>query len=468
MELIIIGISSECGVTGMELKRDIYRQLQGWKKRKSYKVLELEGARQVGKTFILERFSHEYASYIYINMVGLTGQRFLQCLEEVLSWEPGQILVEKPLHRAFELYRPDFVDQEDLLVVIDEIQDSPVVYSRIREFAREFQCDFIVVGSYLGKTREKEYFLSAGDVETLTMTSLTFPEFLDAFHKRDLYEQIDLYGASDHRDYDELKRYFDIYLHIGGYPEVVKKYIETEDLEACAELQGDLIGIFIKESTRYFESPLETAAFNKVLASIASVMMKEKKGTKDLITDLAGIVYKEESGRITKRTVNYAISWLYLSHQIGYSSKSIDCDNLNIVENCRYYFMDLGIANYFLSLTGALQEAIDGCLCENFVYLMLVDRIKRREIAGQAPWFGTDEKINGELDFYVRSRLDHKNYGLEVKRGNEIATTANHLLENGKLDYVYNLKNTYGGVNGKKYAVPLYLAGRIPFDLGKG
>ena len=241
----------------MELKRDIYLKLLDWKKKNSHKVLELEGARQVGKTFILDSFSKEYKSYIYINMIGSTGQRFLQCLETTLNWEPGQIPVEKPIHKAFELYKPDFVDNDDLLVVIDEIQDSPIVYSKIREFSREFKCHFIVTGSYLGKTREKEYFLSAGDVESLTMTSLTFPEFLDAFHMRDLYENIDLFGASSHEDYDKLKKYFDIYLHIGGYPEVVKTYIETGSIEACADLIENLVAIFVKESTRYFDSPLE-------------------------------------------------------------------------------------------------------------------------------------------------------------------------------------------------------------------
>lgn len=450
----------------MELKRDIYDKLLEWKKRNSHKVLELEGARQVGKTFILNQFSREYESYIYINMIGTTGQRFLRCLETASSWEPGQIPVEKPVHKAFELYDPNFVDDEGLLVVIDEIQDSPVVYSKIREFSRDFNCHFIVTGSYLGKTRDKEYFLSAGDVESLTMTSLTFSEFLDAFQMRELYERIDLFGSSSHEDYDKLKRYFDVYLHIGGYPEVIKTYIETGSIEACADLIENLVAIFVKESTRYFDNPLETAAFDKVFSSIAAMMLKEKKGTKDLITDLTSIIFKEESGKIAKRTVNYAISWLYLSHQIGYCSKSVDCDNLNIVENCRYYFMDLGIANRFLALTGTVQETIDGCLCENFVYLNLIERIKRREIAGQVPWFGTDEKTSGELDFYVRSRLDHKNYGVEVKRGNEIAVTANGLLEKGKLDYVYNLKDTYGGINGRKYAVPLYLAGRIGFGLG--
>ena len=449
----------------MELKRDIYKRLLEWKRENTHKVLELEGARQVGKTFILDKFAKEnYKVQIYVNMAQTSGQEFLACLEQATAWQPGMKRKERPIHEALSLFHGEFEDNKDTIVVIDEIQESSKVYSMIRQFAREFECDFIVTGSYLGKTREKDFFLSAGDVDSLTMTSLTFAEFLEAAGKRELYETIDLYGASDHAQYNELKHWFDVYLHIGGYPEVVKAYLETGNLEQCADIIESLIRIFVKESGRYFESPLETATFEKVFSSIATMMLKEKKGTKDLITDLTSIIFKEESGRIAKKTVNYAISWLYLSHQLGYCSKSVNCDNLNIVENCRYYFMDLGIANYFLSLTGSMQETIDGCLCENFVYLMLLERIRRREIAGQVPWFGTDEESSGELDFYVRSRLNHKNYGLEVKRGNEIAVTANKLLDKGRLDFVYSLKNTYGGINENKRAVPLYLAGRIPFD----
>ena len=453
------------GLNTVELKRDIYKRLLEWKRENTHKVLELEGARQVGKTFILDKFAKEnYKVQIYVNMAQTSGQEFLACLEQATAWQPGMKRKERPIHEALSLFHGEFEDNKDTIVVIDEIQESSKVYSMIRQFAREFECDFIVTGSYLGKTREKDFFLSAGDVDSLTMTSLTFAEFLEAAGKRELYETIDLYGASDHAQYDELKHWFDVYLHIGGYPEVVQAYLETGNLEQCADIIESLIRIFVKESGRYFESPLETATFEKVFSSIATMMLKEKKGTKDLITDLTSIIFKEESGRIAKKTVNYAISWLYLSHQLGYCSKSVNCDNLNIVENCRYYFMDLGIANYFLSLTGSMQETIDGCLCENFVYLMLLERIRRREIAGQVPWFGTDEESSGELDFYVRSRLNHKNYGLEVKRGNEIAVTANKLLDKGRLDFVYSLKNTYGGINENKRAVPLYLAGRIPFD----
>ena len=451
----------------MELKRDIYKELLAWKSKSNHKVLELEGARQVGKTYILEKFAKkEYQSHVYINMIGSSGKDFLQCLETAASWEPGKKRENNPVYKAFQLYDPDFSDCEDLLIVIDEIQESSVVYSKIREFARDFKAHFIVTGSYLGKTREKEYFLSAGDTEVLTMTTLTFPEFLDAFHRRGLYESIDLYGGSDHAGYDELKSYFHIYLQISGYPEVVTTYLESRSIPDCEAMISNLIQIFVKESSRYFDSPLELQMFEKIFSSIAATLLKEKKGTLDLTTDLTKIIFKEESGRITKKMTNYAISWLFLSHQIGYCSMSVDCSNLDIVDNCRYYFNDLGVAGYFLKLTGEPLSIIEGVLCENFVYLELVRRIRKQEIAGQVPWFAIDKRTSGELDFYVRSRIDNMDYGLEVKRGKNRANTANALLERGKLDFIYQLKNTYGGIEDRKYSVPLYLCGRIPFNLG--
>ena len=451
----------------MELKRDIYKELLAWKSKSNHKVLELEGARQVGKTYILEKFAKkEYQSHVYINMIGSSGKDFLQCLETAASWEPGKKRENNPVYKAFQLYDPDFSDCEDLLIGIDEIQESSVVYSKIREFARDFKAHFIVTGSYLGKTREKEYFLSAGDTEVLTMTTLTFPEFLDAFHRRGLYESIDLYGGSDHAGYDELKSYFHIYLQIGGYPEVVTTYLESRSIPDCEAMISNLIQIFVKESSRYFDSPLELQMFEKIFSSIAATLLKEKKGTPDLTTDLTKIIFKEESGRITKKMTNYAISWLFLSHQIGYCSMSVDCSNLDIVDNCRYYFNDLGVAGYFLKLTGEPLSIIEGVLCENFVYLELVRRIRKQEIAGQVPWFAIDKRTSGELDFYVRSRIDNMDYGLEVKRGKNRANTANALLERGKLDFIYQLKNTYGGIEDRKYSVPLYLCGRIPFNLG--
>lgn len=218
----------------IELKRDIYDKLLEWKNLKSGKVLELSGARQVGKTHILKKFAQDHYRYsIYINMVEDTGKAFLRCLQVASEWNPGEERIEKPLHKALGLYDSKFEDRDDVRVIIDEIQDSAEVYSKIRNFSREFICDFIVTGSYLGKTRDKEFFLAAGDVNFLTMTTMTFPEFLDAFGKRAIYNEISLFGESDHALYDELREYFDIYLQIDGYPEVVKIYLEKNNINDC-------------------------------------------------------------------------------------------------------------------------------------------------------------------------------------------------------------------------------------------
>lgn len=459
------------GSMEIELKRDIYEELLQWKKRSSGLVLELEGARQVGKTYILDKFAREqYQQYIYINMIGESGEYFLECYEKAYHRRNVQDEAENGMAAVLKTYAPNFVDSRETIVVIDEIQESPVIYSRIREFAREFSCDFIVTGSYLGKTREKEFFLSAGDTDTLVMGTLSFPEFLGAFGKRDLYETLTLDGKDDHARYDEIKDYFDLYCQLGGYPRVVQNYLETGDLSQSRRLVERIIDIFIKESSRYFESELDIEIFGQLFQAIAIMLLKEKRGTEDLVTDLSKIVFKEESGRVSKKMINHARSWLYLSHVIGYCSKSINCDHLSIVDNCRYYYMDLGVAAYFLRKTGESDTATKGILCENFVYLELLNRLRNTDsIAGTVPWFAVYQQTGGELDFYVRSLLDYKNYGLEVKAGKSAGNTASTLLEAGLLDFLYYLKgNTYGGIteDGKIQTVPLYLAGRVRFDKG--
>ena len=84
------------------------------------------------------------------------------------------------------------------------------------------------------------------------------------------------------------------------------------------------------------------------------------------------------------------------------------------------------------------------------------------EIAGTTPWYALYK--DGELDFFVNSRLNYCNYGIEVKSGRAIGRTANQMLKDGKIQYLYLLKgDTYGGIEEKKYTVLLCLAGRIEF-----
>lgn len=455
----------------MELRRNIYIKLLAWKKENTGRVLELQGARQVGKTYILKKFGKEnFSKMVYINMAENTGKNFLRCISIAMEWEPGKPMEETPVRKALELYDETFKDNKDTVVIIDEIQESAEIYNQIRTLAREFQAYVIVTGSYLGRTMEPDFFLPAGDMDHMVMESMTFDEFLDVFDERELYEKIDLYGKGRAEDYKKLMEYYGIYQKIGGYPAVVACYAEYRDLNKCMGLIGDLINVFADESKRYFEDIIDINMFQKLFNAIALLMMQEKQGIRDLTAELSKIAYQEESGRTTKKMINHAISWLQESHIIGYASKAVDCDYKQIKDNSRYYFLDMGIAYYFLSRTGAPYDVMKGLLTENFVYLVLRRRIENtHEIAGLVPWFASYEKIKGELDFYVRSLVDYKNYGIEVKSTDASAKTARKLLEDGKLDYLYLLKGeTMGGIaDGRIFTVPLCLADRIEFELSK-
>lgn len=450
-----------------DIERDIYKNLITWKMQDSGRVLELSGARQVGKTYILTKFAKEnYRNFIYINMLQASGGRFLECLDQAEQWKVGMPVPEHPLHQAFLYYAPDFSDTKDTIVVVDEIQESSRVFSLIRQFSREFECHFAVTGSYLGKTMEKGYFFSVGDVDVMTLNTLSFGEFLGAWGKRDLFEQTGLYGESDHAVYDELKKYYHIYSQIGGYPAVVNMYIESGSFAKCEQVLHQIVKVFLDESGRYFKDVLEVDLLERLLPAIAQTMVKEKKGSKDLITDLTKLVFKEESNRIMKKSINSAIAWFYHSHVIGYCGMVPEGNIMDMVHSTRFYFMDIGIGRYFLNMAGADPAAISGLVSETFVYRHLKNLVDDRKIAGAEPLFGIYKE--GEIDFFVNSRVDYCNYAVEVKSGNNKGRTATQLLKDGKVSFIYYLKgDTYGGVlEGKVFTTPIYLTERVTFDKG--
>lgn len=370
----------------MELRRDIYEELLKWKKEDSGHVLELRGARQVGKTFIVDKFSREnYSAYLYINMVQTSGREFLACLEAATAWKPGTPRREHPLHDAFLLFDGKFQDKKSTIIVIDEIQESAKVYSLIRQFAREFACHFVVTGSYLGKTVSEEYFQPVGDLDIMTLYTMSFEEFLDALKKRDLAEGMDLYGGSPPQDYNEIKAWYEIYCQIGGYPAVVKKYIGTESIKDAENEIEKIIQVFINESEHYFKDIIEMNMFEQLFPAIAQTMIKEKKGSSDLITELSGIICKEDSGRITKKGINAAIGWLYRSHVIGFCGQATECNPIEITMNRRFYFLDVGVCKYFLDMAGSDAATTRGIVNENFVYIDLLKRTLRRELTWSAP-----------------------------------------------------------------------------------
>ena len=452
----------------MYLKRKIYSKLTEWKELNAQSTLEVNGARQVGKTYMINKFADEnFRHKIYINLFELSGKQFLDCYHQAMEWVPGTKRPENPLHDAFRLYDMDFEDTEDTVIIIDEIQESAEIYNRIREFTRQFKCRFIVTGSYLGRVYDSEFRYSSGDVTKLTIYTLSFEEFLQAYNEELFEGYCKLAKNEDAKDiHVQLKEIYDLYCQVGGYPKVVETYLLTKNLQKA---QGELVKImdtFMNESIRYFTDILDSRVFTQIFLSICRILNREKKGlAEDSISEeLQKIVIKDYSSNISKATCNRAISWLYFSGIIGFCAKITELDILEFKQASRCYFMDLGVANYYLKLTGTDSATLAGALNENYVYVNLKKRQDfPAEIAFETPAFATYK--GGEIDFIAQSLSSDTRYLIEVKAGKGTAATSIKALQNGKADKLVYLKgDTKGGIDKKIETIPIYMLEQYAFS----
>lgn len=441
------------------LKRSAYEQMVKWKQRSGHASLEVSGARQVGKTYLVNKFADEqYRQKIYINMQALSGELFIERLEDVRRDMKNGVVFENPVYELIKRYQPDFVDSPDTVVIIDEIQESADIYNRVREFTRSLNSDFIITGSYLGRVLNKDFKLSAGDLDFIEIRTLDFEEFLTALDRKELYEKMSLYGESDGAVYQELQVLYHDYCQIGGYPGVVLKYLETASIQECKTELVKIIRLFTGESRRYFEDILDDEVYENIFCSIARILAKERKGFSEdsFSEELRSIAVKDYSSNISKASVNRAIDWLYSSGIIGFAGKVMDCNIMDFKAKARCFFMDVGLTSYYLKKAGCPKSIIDGIVNENFVYLDLKRRITEpSEIALEMPAFAT--LGNGEIDFYVKVLESEQTYAVEVKAGKNSAKTATEALEREKVDYVLNLKgDTHGGKADKIITIPIY------------
>ncbi len=448
------------------LKRNAYDRLLKWKERSDHATLEVSGARQVGKTYIVNKFADEqYGKKIYINLLDFSGELFLEKYEGLRNEIRNGLICDNPVYELIRRMHPEFEDTSDTIVIIDEIQESAAIYNRIREFTRQLKSDFIITGSYLGRILNREFKYSAGDLDSLEIHTLDFREFLMALDKEDLYQELDLYGESPEEVYKNLADLYKIYTKIGGYPAVILRYLESGSVEEANTELLKIIKLFTNESKRYFDDILDDEVYDNIFSSVARVLVKEKKGFDEdsFSEELQNIVVKDYSSNISKASVNRAIDWLYSSGIIGFAGKIKDCNILDFKPKARCYFMDIGLTSYFLTHIGCSESDVSGIVNENFVFLDLKRRIvPPGEIALETPAFATMGR--GEIDFYLKSLRTRKTYVIEVKTGKKQSKTVQDILDKRKADYVVYAKgNTHGGVRDNIYTIPIYGIGKFEF-----
>lgn len=439
--------------------RDIQFDLEEWKQEKNHGVLQLEGSRQIGKTTELLKFAcKNYEYVIYANLASdLYGFR------DVVQHGCSPMEFEKYCRRAGY---PHFKNSCHTILIIDEIQVSEQVYNAIRSVASSVDCDVIVTGSYLGQTIKEGYFLPAGTVSYLKMYPLSFAEFCRIFDKEDQFKKIDLFGGSEQSEYDQLFALYDVYRHIGGYPAVVRKYLESGDYDACYQVIADLLNTFENESGNYFQASKEPVIFKAVYRQAMIEMCRERKGSENKVVELVtSIVKSSEKLLVSRDEISNAIAWLIYSGIIGECGCYVDADIMKYQPARRLYYMDCGIACYIGADMEADRGTVEGIITETFVfdelYRLFTERYRRRKVKGDTPSFSVYGQ--NEVDFMLIDR-ENNIYGIEVKTNDGVPRSLKVYMDKKLVDRAIVAKRTNGGCDGGIETIPVFAVGyRFPY-----
>lgn len=388
------------------MRRQIYSKLLAWKIDPDRKPMILNGARQIGKTWILKEFGkYEYKNVAYINCDTTPEMSNLFYDYDI-----------KRLIRGFSSFTGEDIYPGETLIILDEIQEVPRGITSLKYFcenANEYH--IIAAGSLLGvrlrskKDHDRENFgtgFPVGKVDEITMYPMNFLEFVDATGNNNLTSQI-----IEHR-YEELtpfstklKDLLRQYYYVGGMPEVVAKYIKDENLKQVRKIQNRILSDYEQDFSKHVPEnilPKVTMVWN----SMTSQLAKENKKF------VYGVVKKGARAK----DFEDAIQWLI---NAGLIHKVI---RVNKVQRPLKFYEDLSAFKLFVSdlgLLGAMadvtaKEVLTG---ENFFSEYkgaFTEQYVAQEIIslGERLYYYSKENSPLEIDFLVQK---DELYPIEVK-----------------------------------------------------
>ena len=233
----------------MVMKRKIYDQLLDWKKNRHGEVaLLIEGARRIGKSYIVEEFAkREYQSYLLIDFnkaPQLVKEWFDLYLEDL-----DTLFLYLTNHYKVKLYH------RKSLIIFDEVQLCPRARAAIKFLVADGRYDYIETGSLMSIKKNTQGIVIPSEERTLKMHPMDFEEFLWAtgnemlmdFIKK-MYDEKRPMGQAFHRQAMDA---FRLYMIVGGMPQAVKKYVETKDFDEVDVVKRDILGIYRNDIFNY-------------------------------------------------------------------------------------------------------------------------------------------------------------------------------------------------------------------------
>ena len=250
------------------MKRLIYSKLLDWKNRSDHKPLVLEGARQVGKTYILQEFGkNEFENMVYINCENNEAIKQLFAID----FNINRILL------GLEAYSLQKIVPGKTLLFLDEIQELPGGVPSLKYFNENAQnLHIAVAGSLLGIFNLQGQSFPVGKVEILRLYPMTFQEFLMARGKQQL---VDVLQSLDWNIINPLHNIFveelRLYYFVGGMPEAVTKYIEGADVSRVRAIHHEILDAYVRDFAKH--AGKETQRVRLVWDSVPEHLARENK-----------------------------------------------------------------------------------------------------------------------------------------------------------------------------------------------
>ncbi|MBS7407841.1 MAG: ATP-binding protein [Prevotellamassilia sp.] len=251
------------------MKRLIINQLISWKENSQRKPLILNGARQVGKTYILKAFGKlHYRNVAYVN---LDSQKELAKVFEQ-DFNVTRII------RSLSAFLNIHIEPQHTLIVLDEVQECPAALHALKYFCEDApEYHVVVAGSLLGISLHGNSSFPVGKVDMLRMFPLTFEEFLMALGEEQLIKlmkdgETEVIDTLSGRFVDCLRQYY----YTGGMPAVVKEYITSGNLQSVRQLQKQILFDYRRDFSKH--APAEQVPrINLVWDSIPAQLARENK-----------------------------------------------------------------------------------------------------------------------------------------------------------------------------------------------
>ncbi len=428
------------------MKRKFYDFLQEWRKNKEKECLLVKGARQIGKTYIIEKFGKDnYENYIYLN--------FFENPELKAVFEGG--LTSNEIFRKLSLYRPNTrIKERKTLLFLDEIQDCPNARTALKFLALDERIDVIASGSLLGISYKEVSSIPVGYERQVEMYSMDFEEFLWAlgFEEDSVAYVREFFDKKEKVPFqinEKMLEYLRTYMVVGGMPAVVKTFAQKKDFFQAQKEQEKILNSYREDIIKY-ASVSDKPKIRNCYHSIPKQLAKEN--TK--------FQYSVVEKGATARKYGSSVEWLKDANLV-YCVNNVSTPLFPLVayekpDQYKIYLSDVGLLvgmyGYDMKamlVNNTLKGPAKGGLYENLVCDMLVKR-------GYKLNYYKTENDSQEIEFLITK--DGEVVPVEVKAGNGASVSLNMFMEKYEPTTAYKLISGNVGVADKKITLPLYMA----------